>query len=130
MGRRRRQAETRFLRGTSAMPNDDVILEAVRATAIVAHAGNVPLLLPVLRAQCRGLVGEPDVVIRVFRLVAIIAEDPRYRPAFDQQKSRDTISAPVTTSPSYTARNYRPRWPVIPELIRSLKARLMDLGRR
>jgi hypothetical protein len=81
----------------------DLTVDLALATAIVAHRGNVELLLPVLQPQARDLVrkphqpGQPDFVIQIHRLVGEIALDPRYAAGFAGTQPRSPFQAPKTT---------------------------------
>ena len=77
----------------------DVIIDAVLATAIVEHRGNVVLLLPVLRADARKIAarGEKEFVLAVHSMVEGVAADPRFAQAFTQEP-RSPIS-PTSYTP-------------------------------
>lgn len=76
------------------MLNDDLAI----AIAIVAHRGDVPLLLPVIRAQCQGL----D-LLQTFAAVQNIAQDRRYAAAFSQERGEDRSPRLSTPQPACEA---------------------------
>jgi hypothetical protein len=85
--------------------NSDLLTDAILAMAISDHDGSVQLLLPVLRQQTWNLLierDEKDFALAVHSLVAGVAADPRYAPAFSQEpESRTSLPSPSSTpSPS------------------------------
>ena len=77
------------------MITDADVVDIALAVSILAHRGSIELLIPLLRKQARALVGKPDFILQVHRLVGTFAADPRYREAFAQDTGEGT-SKPQT----------------------------------
>jgi hypothetical protein len=80
-------------------PDQKVIVDVAIASAVTSRGGNLCLLLPLVREECRAAYPSSEFVLKVDQIVEGFLHHPVYRDAFMRQRGATLAS---TLSPSFT----------------------------